>query len=469
MFNFEREVNLSFEDAIKKEFQLRNDTIQELLVEQLMDTNHFIITNGRPLKNNRQRDLPIFHIVNAKDPKDYTSYSTVDFKDTLHPGDTIYKRKIANTYARGLRTEDLENHIIYYRTQNLGYFLTDKVAEYGFDTNRLRPILDFYLSQRNIHTPFYFHTSPADSLLNYLADNDSLKAAGKVVTKSFSTYKWYTYDEKYIRAIFEKPTSFVIREMRWILTGSLLLIVLVACCIVWLIKALFNEKRLAIIKNDFINNITHELKTPIATVSAAVEALEEQSSFGEPEKAARYLGYARTELQRLTRLVDNILNISLYEKSVLQADRSPFPVNLVLTEILERMRLATDKSVEYTFENNTAVEQLNADVHLFTQAFTNIVDNAIKYSGDHVILKIHCYIEGEFFCVQCIDQGEGIAASALPYVFQKFYRAPKTGHAVKGHGLGLSYVQEIMKAHGGKAVIKSVKDKGTDIILYWPL
>jgi two-component system phosphate regulon sensor histidine kinase PhoR len=464
IFNFEREVNLAYEDAIKKDFQLRCDTIEELLLEQLMDTNQFII------ESTRFREIAMaFNVYDAKNRKDYTSFSRIEFKDSLRKDDTAYKRQIARAYAQALRSEDLENHVVYYRIQSLGHFVSDKVKEYGFDTNRLRPVFDRYLRQRNISTPYYFYTRPADSLLNHIDQNDSLKSAGYVVTKSFTTYKWWNQDERYVRAVFNNPVNFVIGEMKWVLAGSLLLIILVGFCIGLLVRAFLNEKRLGLIKNEFINNITHELKTPIATVSAAVEALENEQVIREPEKVKRYLYYSSNELKRLSRLVDNILNISLYEKTSLNISKEEFYVNIVVRDVMEQLILSSNKKIMYTLTNDDHADTVNADKQLFTQAVMNILDNAIKYSPENVIINVRCYKEGDFFCISCSDKGIGIQSTAVTHVFDKFYRVPQNGHTVKGHGLGLSYVQEIVKAHGGKISLKSTENKGTTVILYWPL
>jgi two-component system, OmpR family, phosphate regulon sensor histidine kinase PhoR len=463
--DFEREVNLAFEDAVKKEFQLRCDTVEQLMVEQLLDTSAFII-NSKYFNSSKRFG---YNIINTKNKRDFTSFSHNELQDSLKTDDTIYRRKIAIQYARSLRTEDLENHVVYYRTQNIGQFLNDKIRQYGFDTNRLRPVFQQYLDKRNIYTPFYFHASKADSSLNYVELPDSLGKTGLVITKSFSTYKWWTYDERYIRAVFENPVGYVFSQMKWILGGSLLLVVLVALCIGLLAKALFREKRLAVIKNDFINNITHELKTPIATVSAAVESLQEIDFNQEKDKASRYLGHARNELKRLTKLVDNILNISLYEKNKLTLHPEPISLDNGIQAIMEGLILTADKPISYAYANKSGTGTIVADKLLFHQALVNVLDNAIKYSHPKVQINILCYNRDNYCCVQCTDYGEGIAASSLAFVFEKFYREPKPGHAVKGHGLGLNYVQEIMKAHYGKIELSSSKGKGTTVILSWPL
>ena len=460
--NFERETNLAFEDAIKKDFQLRCDTIEQIITEQLLDTSSFIISS----KYLANVDEISHRITNAKDKNDFTSFSHPELAAYLKQDDTAYKRKIAQRFARNLRTQDLENHVIYYRIQSLGDFALEKVTQYGFDTSRFRPLLQQYLAERKIFTNFHFYLSHADSLFNYSNFPDTLIKKGEIVTKAQPTYKWWKQEEQYIRAVFDSPIRHVLSKMIWILAGSLLLVFLVSFCIWLLLKALIHEKKRAVINTDFINNITHELKTPVTTISAALEALN--NSELNKEKYFRYIGHAKNETKRLAGLIDNILNISLFGKKSIPVHLEEIEIETTIKEITETHKISTDKKVHYQFTNNTGINLLMADKQLFQQALTNVIDNAIKYSGEDVHIDIICQSDNRHFRIICEDKGEGIASSSLPYVFDKFYREPKPNHAVKGHGLGLSYVRNIMEAHHGKIEISSTKGKGTIVTLIWP-
>lgn len=461
--NFEREANLTFEDAIKKDFQLRCDTIEQLLTEQLMDTTAFTI-RSRHLTG---IDGMVHIIASAKDKKDYSTFSQPGLPDSLITADTAYKRKIAERYARNIRTKDLENHVVYYNIKSLGHFTLDKVKQYGFDTSRFRPVLQQSLAKRDIQTSFHFYTVHADSLSNYSTLPDSLTHTGIIVSKAQPTYKWWAYNEQYTRVVFENPVAYVFIKMKWILAGSFLLVALVGFTIWLLLKALFHEKKLTIIKNDFINNITHELKTPVATISAAVEALEDADI--SKEKQSRYLGHAKNEANRLGKLIDNILNISLYGRNKIPTLPEQIDIKETISEIADKLRIASAKPVHFQFINNTDTNTVNADRLLFQQALTNVLDNAVKYSSTEAEIIVTCQKDNHYIHIHCADKGEGIATSSMPYIFEKFYREPKPNHAVKGYGLGLNYVQEIMKAHNGKINIHSIKGKGTTVILSWPL
>lgn len=462
VFNFEREVNLAFEDAIKKDFELRCDTIESILVTELMDTTKFEI---------KSKFLPaagtVSHIVQSiSNRKDQTSFSHVDLPALMQANDTAYKLKIARHYAHYLRTEDLDIHVVFYRLQSLGSFALDNVITHGFDTSGLRVIFNRVLQQRNIKVPFYFKLSANDSLLNF-STNKNTNSKSQIITKAYPTYKWWDNHNKFVRAAFYSPINYVLVSMKWILAGSLLLIILVAFCIFTLLKAVFREKKLAAIKNDFINNITHELKTPIATISAALEAVKDFDL--NKEKQARYLSHAKNETDRLNKIIENILTVSLFNNKSLRINYETTDIKQTIDTIIDNFRIAGKKEIYYTFKNNSGIEFIFADNALFQQAFINIIDNAIKYSDDTVEINISCTKTDGYLCIKCIDNGQGISPAALPFVFEKFYREPKPNHAVKGFGLGLNYVQEILKAHNGKIEIQSTVKKGTAISLYWPV
>ncbi|SJZ60472.1 sensor histidine kinase [Sediminibacterium ginsengisoli] len=462
-FNFEREVNMVFEDAVKKEFQLRCDTIERLLVLQLMDTSAFRIHS----KYNASLKTMVQVITNAKNNKDQTSFSTSELPDSLRAEDTAYRRKIALRYAKNLRSEDLEKHIVYYRTQNLGEFLNEKVRRYGFDTSRLRTVLSQYLLQHHIRSSFHFYTSKNDSTVHYASLPDSLSGKGVVITRSSPTYKWWSPEEQYVRAVFPNPVGYVLSQMKWILGGALLLILLVAWCIGMLIIALLREKRLSLIKNDFISNITHELKTPVATISAAIESL--QGNNLEKEKSDRYLSHARNGTEKLSMLIDHILDISFYEKNSIAVHPEKIMISNAIQTIADDFITTSGKPVSYKYSGDPDNDALIADRQLFMQAVCNVIDNAIKYSGDTADLWVRCYKDDQYIHIAFTDKGMGIDAQSLPHVFEKFYREPRKEHAVKGYGLGLNYVQAILKAHNGKVAVISTKGKGTTVTLSWPL
>jgi len=465
---FEKEVNMAFEDALKKEFSLRCDIIQQLLAKRLMDTTEFLITSRFDTAEKKH----IFTIANAHKPGQKFSSSALSFRGinkALLPGDTAFKWVIAQRFAYTMRTEDLQNHIVYYRTQNLGGFMVDNVNKYDFDTTRLRPVLVRYLKERNIDIPFRFYLRETDSTMNLSHFDEKLLARYPIITKSYPTYK-QKGKQQYVRAMFSNPFSYIIGRMGLMFAGSLLLIAMVAFSLIYLLHTLFREKRVSAIKNDFISNITHEFKTPIATASAAIEALTGFGVLEDTEKARRYLAHSKNELEKLAVLVDKVLNISMYENRDFNIKPEAIDVDSEIRKLLANATLIPGKEISWTYVNNTGISSIMADKLYFEHAVNNVIDNALKYSGANVQLQVSIDIKSSFLILVVKDNGIGIATKDLPLVFEKFYRVPSGNqHRVKGHGLGLSYVKSIVERHQGWCKIESELGKGTTFSLAWPI
>lgn len=461
---FEKEVNLAFEDAIKKEFSLRCDTIEALIVDRLLDTTEFTITS----KLKKDSVTYDYYIINKHNPKDDHSFSSVKLSGPVE-GNPALKKKVAETFAEVMRSEDLESHVVWYRTQNLGSFMSEKVNRYDFDTARLRPVLQFYLKERNITVPFQFFVRKDDSTMNRNIFPKELLAKFPVITKSHPTYKLKD-DSHFVRAMFSDPFSYIISKMGFIFISSVVLIVLITILIFILLRLLLREKKLSAIKNDFISNITHEFKTPVATVSAAIEALADFNVLKDEEKTKRYLSHSKKELERLSGLVDKLLNISLYENRQLKLNPEPVNIDETIQAIMQSHLLAASKKINFTYNNESGLHSIKADKIHFHHSVNNVIDNGIKYSGDTVDIQINCTQENGFLVISVSDNGNGIAEKDLRFVFDKFYRVNNTAnHTIKGHGLGLNYVKNIVESHHGWCILKSNPGKGSVISLAWPV
>lgn len=454
---FDKEVNAAFEDAIKTEHKLRCDTIESLIYKVLKDTTETSITS----KWNEKIGAHVYFIASKKDTADKYSFSTIHINKPIHSATDTTRNEVARHFAAMYRKEDLERNIVFFRTQSLGRHITQYVNDYTFDTLRLRPVFQRLLEEKNIHEPFVCYLRADDSTLNRSQFPDSLQNIYPVITKSYPTYS-YKKEAAYVRAMFRKPVHYMRGKMTGIVIASFVLLAIVVFAIIYLIQVIRREKKLSAIKNDFISNISHELKTPIATVTAAVEALEDFDALQSPDKTKRYLKISRAELQRLGDLVNKILNISIYERQDFELKQEPVQISTMIEEIINKYSIAAEKQVIINYTNTTEADRVLADkMHLYN-AISNLVDNAVKYSGASVTIDISFYREKEYYIIMVKDDGIGIAASDLPYVFDKFYRVPSGNiHKVKGHGLGLSYVKYIMEKHGGWCLAESRPGKGS--------
>ena len=223
------------------------------------------------------------------------------------------------------------------------------------------------------------------------------------------------------------------------------------------------QQKLIEIKNDFISNVTHELKTPISTVSVALEALSRFDVIDDRAKTKEYLKISKQELKRLRILVDKVLKMSIFEKGASKFQLEKLDFNNLLDEVLSSMKIQFEKS------NSVVNKELVGDdfstkadkIHM-TNVIYNLLDNAIKYSNGNPEINIRLEEENGTIDLYIQDNGIGIPMEEHSKIFQRFYRVP-TGdlHNVKGHGLGLSYVASVIEEHNGTIHLESNLDRGS--------
>lgn len=274
----------------------------------------------------------------------------------------------------------------------------------------------------------------------------------------------------YARAAFHNPQYAVIKGMMITLVLSALLVLFTIYCFYYIIKTLNQQKALGQLKDDFINNMTHELKTPIATITVAIEGLQKFNALNDPEKTQRYLQTSRNELIKLNELVGKVLDVAAFERDKITLQKERIVVDALLHELIATEEAKADKSIRITYNNRDYVEYIVADKLHFGNAILNILDNAVKYSNEPADIKVEVYRDGNSIMFSISDKGIGIPAGHLGRIFEKFHRVP-TGnvHNVKGTGLGLSYVKYIAEAHGGEVTVKSEVNTGSRFILTIPI
>ena len=291
-----------------------------------------------------------------------------------------------------------------------------------------------------------------------------------VISKAFPTYKYWVKQEQFVRAMFINPAKNIIAGLKWIIIASLILILILGTCVYLLFKAWLAEKRASVIKDDFINNITHELKTPIATIAAAVEAMQSFDVLDNKEKTTRYLKHAYTQTEKLNSLVNKVLNISFYSQHNAAINKESIIVTEILNSLNQSLLVAnSNKNLEFKIINKLKNDELKADSSLFNEAMINILQNAINYSNYKITITITINQIDNFIQITIADNGWGINKNDIPFLYDKFFRAASKNHAVKGHGLGLYHVKQIMLMHNGSINITSKINIGTTIILKFPI
>ncbi|CAI8198861.1 MAG: Sensor protein kinase WalK [Flavobacteriaceae bacterium] len=232
------------------------------------------------------------------------------------------------------------------------------------------------------------------------------------------------------------------------------------------LSQLVKQRQIAQIKNDFLNNMTHEFKTPIATIGLALDALKNPKVKGDETFFTKYIKMIRDENARMLGQVEDVLRISSLEKNELDLPKGPFNIHHIIEDSVSHIGLIVEDNGGYV---KTHLGALKTDVYVneshMTNVIVNILDNAVKYSEG--IPKIDLYTQSikDKIIIKIQDQGIGMSKAEQDKIFDKFYRVP-TGdiHNVKGHGLGLSYVKKILDDHGAKITIESEKTKGSTFI-----
>ncbi len=265
--------------------------------------------------------------------------------------------------------------------------------------------------------------------------------------------------------------NIVIKQMYWKFAGIVFFTLMIIAAFYITVRTLLVQKKLSEIKNDFINNMTHEFKTPLATISLAVDALRNEKVANDRQKSEYFSSIIKEENKRMNKQVETILQAALMDRQELQLNLQAVHVHEIIQDIADNFKLQLeDKKGRADLQLNAKNDLLEVDEVHFTNLISNLVDNAIKYSNDNLIIKISTANIKNNLLIKLEDNGIGMNKETQRRIFEKFYRA-HTGnvHNVKGFGLGLSYVKTIVDAHFGKIKVESTVGKGTSFTMEFPL
>ncbi len=334
---------------------------------------------------------------------------------------------------------------------------------------KLQSLLENEMEVAGVKTPFEFSVY-----------NNGL--ATKVHSEKFRYDKYATYSNpifpdnegksRYqLLVTFPQKKKFLFSELVGITILSIVFTLIIIIAYSSALNQLIKQRQISQIKTDFINNMTHEFKTPIATINLALDAIKSPKIVGDTEKMTRYLQMIRDENKRMHAQVENVLRISKLEKRELEITKESYDVHEIVEEAIEHVNLIIEdrQGTITTHLNAKRTTVLLNDVH-FTNVLVNILDNAIKYSPDAPRIDVYTENVKDFVIIKVKDQGAGMSKAAQKRIFEKFYRE-HTGdlHNVKGHGLGLAYVKRIVDDHNGQIFVESEKGKGSTFIIKLPL
>ncbi|MFA7648744.1 MAG: sensor histidine kinase [Flavobacteriaceae bacterium] len=336
--------------------------------------------------------------------------------------------------------------------------------------SELQSLLGEQFKNYGINTPFEFAVYSNDLATKIKSDRFRYN---KNQTYSIPVFDNYESSKNKIDLLvsFPQKDRYLFSEIIEITILSLIFTLIIIIAYISALNQSIKQRKISEIKTDFINNMTHEFKTPIATINLALDAMKNTKVREDEQRINRYLQMIRDENKRMHAQVENVLRISKLEKKEVDIEKEPEDVTLLLDNAIEHIRLIVENkegSINKHYQATRTTVLLN-DTYM-TGVLVNILDNAVKYSDEAPIIDVYTENAKDFILIKIKDQGIGMSKAAQKRVFEKFYRE-HTGdiHNVKGHGLGLSYVKNIIEDHNGQVFVESEKGKGSTFIIKLPL
>jgi len=238
----------------------------------------------------------------------------------------------------------------------------------------------------------------------------------------------------------------------------------------FIIKNMMHHRNVSKMKSDFINNMTHEFKTPIASISLASDSILLPSIIHKQDKVEYFTGMIKKENKRMNRLVEKILQMARLENKELELDKTELDIHQILKPIIENIEMKLNGQGQISFHKETENAFVFADQDHITSVIYNLIDNAIKYSSKPIKIQVKSYQTKAMFCLSISDHGKGIDKKDLPHIFDRFYRIESGNvHNVKGYGLGLTYVKAIIEKHKGQVIVNSELGKGSIFEIRLPI
>lgn len=336
---------------------------------------------------------------------------------------------------------------------------------------QLDSLISSELNIRGIDTKFEFGIFQQDSsVFKMEISTDHRK---ELIEKSYASPLFqndFFSSPQYLLIYFPHEKQFLLTELWGMLLVSILLIIAIVYSFTYTITTIFRQKKLSEIKSDFINNMTHEFKTPISTISLACEALTDREMRKSEDIMENFIGMINEENKRLAMMAEKILQTAVIDKGQLKMKKEKIDLHEVISDVIRNIRIHVEIKDGVILKNFMAANSiLEGDkVHL-TNLVYNLLDNANKYSPKKPVIRISTENTSSGILMTIEDKGIGISKSEQKKVFEKLYRVP-TGniHEVRGFGLGLSYVKATVEEHHGKISLESEVNKGSTFKVFLP-
>jgi len=414
---------------------------------------------------------------NYKFPSEFFENDSINFKKIFSKEEiTVIKNVVSDGDIKSLAPT--ERFVKHKRLNKIEKLLLDNQSQVIFSR---RPILqrvsnqeitlnlDRELSQRGINTEFkygVYNNEFATKLKSSYFKRDKEKT---YMVPLFIDNDGHSDYQLYVS--FPNKKNYLLASVGKLLGLSALFILIVILAFISSLYQMIKQRQISEIKTDFINNMTHEFKTPIATINLALDAIKNPKIIDDKEKVLRYVKMIRDENKRMHAQVENVLRISKLEKNQLDVSKEKQDLHDLIEEAITHVELLIkSKGGRINTNLKASMTEILANEFHMTNVIVNMLDNAIKYSEDAPIIDITTENTAKNILLKIKDQGVGMTKNVQKNIFKKFYRE-ETGniHNVKGHGLGLAYVKKIVEIHQGTVFVESEKGKGSTFIIKLPL
>lgn len=397
------------------------------------------------------------------------SKSTAELERVDKPLTRIHAPNIPDTKGTEVPLDTFFNHV----NQDLAEWVEVQIVpalEERLDTSLLKGLLQGFMEKEGIRAPFSIEVRDRSKKVFWKHIPGNLKQPEVEVYTSLLFPNDPLSQDYYLEVRFEDTRKYLLGSMWSMLVISVLLLSSIVALFAYSALTIHRQRKLSELKSDFINNMTHELKTPIATISLACEVLGDEEVKKSDISRDRYIKMIREENNRLGMLVENVLRTSLFEQGQMRMKVQDVNVHDVIQSVLKSFDLQFKNRRALVVEDYQSVSpHIQGDSMHITNMIFNLIDNALKYSLENPKIDIKTTDEGGFFVFAITDQGIGISKENQKKIFEKLYRVP-TGnvHNVKGFGLGLSYVMGVINKHRGTIEVNSELKKGTQFIVKLP-
>lgn len=444
----------AYQYLVTKTLEKKDDGIEIRVVEEQGGkrvTN--LITIGQDQLKASSKSNPMDYSIKKENDQSYYSSDLPINLDSALKNKLVNKTVFVNDIVRSLIEIDLSESI-----------------ENRIDPLYLEELLKSELLKQGITTRFYYGIYNHDK--EYKLGN--FPNADFELKREFSVRlfpKDLILQDNFLKITFPKQINYIFSSISFLLVASILIIVIIFLAFFYSVKTILRQKKLSEIKNDFINNMTHELKTPISTISLACEALNDPDISATPKLMNRYINVINTENKRLFNQVENVLKSAVWGSKAFKLNKSETDMVEIIESAISKYQMQLqEKNGRIIFESEAKSHSFLTDITHVTNMIHNLIDNAIKYSENEPLIKIKTRNEGDNFVLSICDNGIGISKEHQKKIFDKLFRVP-TGnrHDVKGFGLGLNYVKSIVERHDGKVSVTSKLNKGTTFTITLPM